>query len=201
MKAKWVGMPKRIDVEGLFDAVVSVFAERGYAAATTQEIAARAGVNEVTLFRRYGTKAALVSAALTHKLSSSPFATLHASDDVSADLLAIATAYDETNRIWGGAVMTLIAEIPRHPELRVAVADLQPNLLNASSIIAAHQARGAIGPGNPFQLLGALLAPLLAAGMWARANSEPVLPGFAPAPVVDAFLYGHSSGARPGEHS
>ena len=36
-------MPKLIDVDILFEAVVRVFADRGYAATTTLEIAARAG--------------------------------------------------------------------------------------------------------------------------------------------------------------
>ncbi len=56
-------MPRRIDVERLFEETVTVFAERGYRATTTREIARRAGINEVTLFRRYGDKAALINAA------------------------------------------------------------------------------------------------------------------------------------------
>lgn len=91
--------------------------------------------------------------------------------------------------------MTLLAEAPRHPELHEAMNALRPNLLNASRIIARHQARGTLGPGNPFHLLAALLAPLVAAGMWARASSETPIPEFAPESVVDAFLYGHRSRA------
>jgi len=83
-------MPKVIDVDNVFEATVRVFAERGYRATTTKEIAARAGVSEVTLYRRYGRKAALVEWALAHCLSGSPFGQLVASDDVTADLTAIA---------------------------------------------------------------------------------------------------------------
>ncbi|WP_338138790.1 TetR family transcriptional regulator, partial [Mycobacterium marinum] len=36
-------MPRYIDVDGLFDITVTVFAECGYRATTTQEIARRAG--------------------------------------------------------------------------------------------------------------------------------------------------------------
>jgi AcrR family transcriptional regulator len=39
-----------------------LFAERGYAATTTRAIAARAGVNEVTLFRRFTNKAGVLQA-------------------------------------------------------------------------------------------------------------------------------------------
>ncbi len=184
-------MPKVIDVDNLFEATVRVFAERGYSAATTQEIAARAGVNEVTLFRRYGTKAALIEAALTHCLSKSPFGQVVASDDVVADLTAIVRAYESTNRAYGGAVVTLLAEAPRHPELQKAVSALMPNMQNAARIIAAHQSRGHIGPGNPLQKVALLIAPLMAAGLWARAGTTIKRVELDLPPIVDAFLNGH----------
>jgi AcrR family transcriptional regulator len=71
-------MPKLIDVDRLFDATLAVFAQHGYSGTTAWEIAERAGVNEVTIFRRYGTKAALVNAAFEHHLGATPFAALDA---------------------------------------------------------------------------------------------------------------------------
>ncbi len=46
----------------LVEAARQLFAERGYAATTTRAVAERAGVNEVTLFRRFGNKAGLLRA-------------------------------------------------------------------------------------------------------------------------------------------
>jgi AcrR family transcriptional regulator len=48
----------------IIDAAVEVGAKLGYAKATTKAIAEAAGVNEVTLFRHFGTKADLFSAAI-----------------------------------------------------------------------------------------------------------------------------------------
>lgn len=48
----------------LLDAAARVFAEHGAAGATTKRIAEVAGVNEVTLFRIFGSKDALLDAAL-----------------------------------------------------------------------------------------------------------------------------------------
>ena len=42
--------------EKILDAAAELFAERGYAATTTRLIAERAGVNEVTIFRRFENK-------------------------------------------------------------------------------------------------------------------------------------------------
>jgi AcrR family transcriptional regulator len=43
----------------MLDSGLRIFAEKGFAAATTKEISSGAGVNEVTLFRHFGSKRAL----------------------------------------------------------------------------------------------------------------------------------------------
>ncbi len=190
-------MPKVIDVEVLFEATINVFAENGYQSATTQEIARRAGINEVTLFRRYGSKAGLITAALAHQLAQAPFAHLAVTDDVEADLAALVQAYAETFRSYGGAVLTLLTEAPRHPELREAMTTLLPNLRNAAQVIAAHQARGRIKPGDPLQLVMLLIAPLLASGLWSRTGAPVPAADLDPKAVVGAFLDGHRRTAAP----
>lgn len=45
-------------------ATLDLLSQRGYEGMTTKEIASKAGVNEVSLFRRWGTKAAIVAEAL-----------------------------------------------------------------------------------------------------------------------------------------
>lgn len=48
----------------LMRAGLELLAERGYKGTTTHAIAARAGVSEVTLFRQFGSKKALLQAAV-----------------------------------------------------------------------------------------------------------------------------------------
>lgn len=48
----------------LLDAAAQVYARTGYRGATTRRIAQQAGVNEITLFRHFGSKDALIQAAL-----------------------------------------------------------------------------------------------------------------------------------------
>ncbi len=184
-------MPKRIDEDQLFETTVAVLAESGYRATTTQEIAARAGVNEATLFRRYRAKGALINAALTHVLADSPFARVGVSADVTADLTALVRAYVDTADKYGGVVATLLAEVPRTPELRGAMAALMPNLRNAAEVIAAHQRNGNLSVGDPLQKLIALIGPLLVFGLWARTEAEPTVPSIDAGSVVADFLDGH----------
>jgi AcrR family transcriptional regulator len=55
----------------LLDAAARLYAETGYRGATTRRIATAAGVNEITLFRHFGSKEALIHEAITRAGSSS----------------------------------------------------------------------------------------------------------------------------------
>lgn len=48
----------------ILDAATAEFAQKGYSGATTRGIATRAGVNELTLFRHFGSKDELMAAVL-----------------------------------------------------------------------------------------------------------------------------------------
>src|SRR5689334_19547094 len=53
----------------LIQAATEAFTEFGFQSATTREIARRAGVNEVTLFRHFRTRSDLMRAAITETLA------------------------------------------------------------------------------------------------------------------------------------
>lgn len=54
-----------ISREKLIEAAARVYAEAGFRGATTRRIAEEAGVNEVTIFRLFGSKAALIAQAVS----------------------------------------------------------------------------------------------------------------------------------------
>lgn len=49
-------------------AAIEIFLEKGYKGTTTREIASRAGVNDVTLFRRYGSKLNILNTIVERKM-------------------------------------------------------------------------------------------------------------------------------------
>ncbi len=163
-------MPKIIDVNRVYKSSLQVFSERGNNAATTKEIAERAGVNEATLYRRFNTKSELIRTALAHELGNSPFGHLTASDYPQQDIAMIAKAYIDTFEVFGAVVMMLIGEAAKHPELQPAASALLPNVKNAAQIIAKHQASGQITPGNPMTKLLGLIAPLALMGIMSRSG-------------------------------
>ena len=50
----------------LIEAAARVYGEHGFRGATTRRIAEEAGVNEVTLFRHFGSKEALIAECVKH---------------------------------------------------------------------------------------------------------------------------------------
>ena len=56
----------------ILDAAKRIYAQHGFRGATTRLIAIEAGVNEVTLFRTFGSKAALFEALMQGHVAQSP---------------------------------------------------------------------------------------------------------------------------------
>ncbi len=77
-------------------ASIDLMAEKGYDGTTTKEIAAAAGVNEVTLFRHFGTKQKLLEAAFNRYHYAEEMTKLfneQLTGDLHADLLLISRTY------------------------------------------------------------------------------------------------------------
>jgi AcrR family transcriptional regulator len=98
--------------ERILDAAARVFAEAGFRGATTRRIAAAAGVNEVTLFRRFPTKDALIVAALQHSSDRTI-----AVRDVRAELTAYAAMVLEGVLASRQAHRTALGEWGHNPSL------------------------------------------------------------------------------------
>lgn len=104
----------------IMEAALSAFCDHGYDGSRTREIASRAQVNEVTLFRHFGTKAELFREVLRHH---SPLRIVSAeegialSGDVQNDLRALAKAYLDTALPMAGVIRLGVREVGRTPEL------------------------------------------------------------------------------------
>ena len=77
----------------ILDATLLVIGERGLKGTTTRAIAERAEVNEVTLFRKFGTKANLIRAAIEHRFATARRDFVAYTGAIDADLIRLATNY------------------------------------------------------------------------------------------------------------
>ena len=111
--------PDRIPVsrERILEAAARVYALHGFRGATTRLIANEAGVNEVTLFRTFGSKSALIEAVLAQYGKSRPTVTLPADPvDPLAELTAFVAEHLERVREMRPLLMHTMSEVDERPE-------------------------------------------------------------------------------------
>jgi AcrR family transcriptional regulator len=100
----------------LLDAAVRLYAEAGYRGATTRRIAEEAGVNEITLFRQFGSKDALIREAISRAGTALTPDPLPATPkDPSQELREWARAHIAELRERRSLIRTCMGEIEEHP--------------------------------------------------------------------------------------
>jgi AcrR family transcriptional regulator len=112
--------------ERILDAATRVYTEAGFRGTTTRRVAQEADVNEVTLFRHFGTKEALLKAALgrVHRPEDMPPLTQPA--DPVAELRA--WAWHLYQRWYGGRhlICRVLGDLAEHPEIAPSICE-QPH--------------------------------------------------------------------------
>jgi AcrR family transcriptional regulator len=101
----------------LISAAARVFARDGLDGATTRAISREAGVNEVTLFRNFGTKERLIEAVVGSEFGGTrppPAPAGTGGRGLRADLVSFARRYEELLEANLPLVRTMIGEIHRH---------------------------------------------------------------------------------------
>jgi len=183
-------MPKVIDETRVFEAALDLLVLHGYEGATTQMIAERAGVNEVTLYRRFGSKADLFEQAIRQRLSDAPLAKVDYTGDLEADLRAIVEAYIETNVMHGDIVPLILIEAPRNPDMQRSLNIPWSNVQIVLKILERYRSQGLLKDESPLASLSALIGPIMVSQMFRRANPDIAAPAVEPKEHVDAFLRG-----------
>jgi AcrR family transcriptional regulator len=182
-------MPAAIDPVHILESVLTVWRDDGYQRATTRKVAALANISEMTLFRRFGDKAALFRAAMELEARRFTSQALVYTGDLDADLEQIARAYATLLEKNASIIFDFLLEAPRNPELAGMGAAPMAAMSSIAQIIGRYQADGRLRDGAPLAALVELLSPLIMAALLGRAQ-----PGMAltinPAERVRAFLNG-----------
>lgn len=158
----------------IVEAAMAVFAEKGFAAARLDEIAARAGVSKGALYLYFETKEELFRAVVEQAIlpNIAPVRAMIAGHPGPlSDLLRLVPeriAEVMESLPVGGVVKMVIAEAGNFPELaRVWHDRLIAQALGAlAEAVAAAQARGEVKPGDPRIFALELIAPLLVGVIW-----------------------------------
>jgi AcrR family transcriptional regulator len=122
-------------------AAAQVFAEKGYARATTRALADAAGVNEVTLFRHFGNKQNLF-AAIIDKFAAPAFTAAfetRLTGDYRQDLLIMGTLVMDLMLQRRDTMRMMLCEAEHFPEVRHVLAQNPRQLRLTLSAYLEHQ--------------------------------------------------------------
>lgn len=183
-------MPKIIDEENIFKTIVQMFITLGYHGIKTKEIAKQTGINEATLFRKYGNKLNLIKKAFDFQFSNVPLNKIIYTGNLKVDLYEILNAYISTNNSMGDILPMILLEIPRFPELESILQMALVNIEKIEKIIERYQREGQLKKEDPILSTNVLLSPLLLNNMISRANISIPKTSINLDDYIDMFLSG-----------
>jgi AcrR family transcriptional regulator len=162
-------------------AALEVFAERGFAGARLEDIAARAGVSKAALYLYFPTKQDLFRSVVAQAVAPNIGAVAASADAYEGPfaelvrMLLPAMAAVAGAGTMGGVVKMVIGESRNFPELaKVWHDELVGRALAAvAGAIGRAQARGEVKAGDPRAYALGLVAPLMLAVLW-RETFTPV---------------------------
>jgi len=170
--------------ERILQAAARVYAQHGFRGATTRLIAIEAGVNEVSLFRTFGSKAALFEAMMQAHAASLPVPTLpDVPGDAQVELTAWCAAVLAHMRQWRSIIRKSFGEMEERPEAATVMCE-GPNC--AATALGAYVTRlQASGVADETADIPTAVSMFISS-MFGDAISRDVLPHAFPQPEEDA---------------
>lgn len=168
----------------LLEAAARVYAELGYRGATTRRIAQEAGVNEITLFRHFGSKEALMLEALAQVGRAKVLTLPEEPVDPRAELTAWCRSRFDTLHQLRSLLRKVMGEVEEHPEI-IKCAQSHPRhpVLLLEQYVRRLQDRGLASPSSP----PLIAASLLVGAIFTEALVRDMIPELYPYAVDEAI--------------
>jgi AcrR family transcriptional regulator len=186
-------MRPMVSRERIISAAADVYAQHGFRGATTRRIAEAAGVNEITIFRQFGSKEALMHEALM-QMSADP-AALPLLPEVPVAPESELTAWCEAHlaflRLNRSMIRKAMSEIEERPE--ACCSSVRPNRSAAAELqqyVRALRARGFVADAHDGAPADSALEhaarAMLMASLFGDAMGRDVMPDMYPEPATAA---------------
>lgn len=179
--------------EKILKAAARVYAEVGFRGATTRRIAQEAGVNEITIFRQFGSKAVLLHEAIhLEGLFPPPPALPEEPGDPRNDLLTWALAHYDDLVAKRSLIRTCFGECEEHPSILPPADNTARRSGEAlARYLGMLQARGLVRQDLDLHTASAMLTGVLFADAMGRDIIPDLFRSDAPASIaeyLDLFL-------------
>lgn len=182
----------RSTAAAILDATLEVLGERGVKGATTRLIAERAGVNEVTLFRKFGDKNNLIKMALTDRVATATRESVRYTGDLEADLMSIAVRYHDTLKNFGRVARVVLTEIVLDAEFADSMKNGRQFFEALAAVLGRYQAEGVLQPEPIETLIPAFLGPIALPYLTLILADYPEWPDLDVRRHVNRFLHGRA---------
>lgn len=143
----------------ILDATLACVAENGFGGITTRHIAEIAGINEVTIFRRFGNKQALLQAVFAREARRIDDVAGQYTGDVEADMLRIASVFGDASQQGHGGV--LLGALGQDVEMRELAGEVLLALNRLAQLLGRYMDQGVLKQEPSASALGALLGPVI----------------------------------------
>jgi AcrR family transcriptional regulator len=192
-----------ISRQKLLDAAARIYGEFGFRGATTRRIADEAGVNEVTLFRLFGSKSALLAEAIrSHAPTSDAGPRLpDEAKDPEQELAAWCAAQLAHLRASRAIIRKAMSDLEEHPEMGPCLGRGPMGAFNSLREYSSRLTR-ADGPISARELSAA--SAMLVGALFADAMGREMMPEMYPqpesaAPVLYARMFLRALGCQPAD--
>lgn len=135
--------------------------KRGFQNLTTKCIAEEAGVNEVTIFRRFGTKTAVLDALFQREAQSIAVTAVYYTGNLEADLIRIVDTMWSAIKNRQTIIPVLLLELPRNPELQERAQHSVQVVGQLMQILQQYQNEGQLKSLSPQIAFSVLIGPLV----------------------------------------
>lgn len=184
-------MPKVVDDEKIYEAVMQTIIEHGYTGATTKMIANAANVSEVTLFRKFGSKSELIKRAIQSLVEQTDFeSATQYTGDVEADLLRVLQAYQGSVVMHEKFFASLFSEMSHNPELVDSFNQPLSLFRSIGEMLSRYQEDGLLRKEHPIHAVASLLGPLIYTAMMRNVIIGNIIPPVDLKTHIDQYLKG-----------
>ena len=168
----------------LLAAAAGVFAQHGFRGSTTRRIADAAGVNEITIFRQFGSKEALLREAMGFMTQSVGLATLpEVPVSPEAELTAWSESFMQHLRLRSSIIRKTMSEIEERPDMSECASYVPRQASNDLCLYLTALQREGIAT-MPFDPKTA--AAMLMGAIFADAMGRDMMPDVYPQPAAKA---------------